>query len=161
MSGHQNNLRVAYHTECSVESQWPHMHQNSTNRNEIQAKLSSSHHNENLAAWHWVWLHLLGGKSDTQKMRTSQPAVGQTYKMQACVGKEKALSRNQIPGHTCSPSMSITLPRDLNDLLKLWPLQIFWERIWFRTQTPSSKSLPRRKLTNVFSFSWPPGCCFF
>ena len=41
------------------------------------------------------------------------------HKMQACVGKEKGLSRNQIPRHTCSPSMSITLPLDLNEMIKL------------------------------------------
>lgn len=50
-------------------------------------------------------------------MRTSLPAVGQTFKMQSGVGKGKGLSRNQIPWHTCSPSISLTLPQDLNDLL--------------------------------------------
>lgn len=35
--------------------------------------------------------------------------------------------------------------------------QVFWERIWFITPTQFSKSLPRRKLRNIFSFSRPPG----
>lgn len=53
-------------------------------------------------------------------MRTRGPAVGQTYKMQLHVAKGKGLSSNQIPGHTCYPSMSVTLPDSGSE----WPVKI-------------------------------------
>lgn len=115
-SGHQNNLRAASDgMQCWVTMTTcaPEFYKQEWN----PSQLSSSHHSENEQPSNWVGLHLLGGKFDTQNMRTSLPAVGQTFKMQSGVGKGKGLSRNQIPWHTCSPSISLTLPQDLNDLL--------------------------------------------
>lgn len=89
------------------------------------------------------------------EMTASQSAVGQTYKMQSCVGKGKGLSRNQIPGHTCYSLMSVTLLRSE------WPVKIMNFKSLLgndKVHGPNSifKSLFLGKLStilNVFSFS--------
>lgn len=112
-------------------SQWPNRHQNITDRRETKAKLNHSPPTE-WAVWHEVGLHLLGIKSDTQK--TQEPVRQQlvTHKIQLHVGQGKGLPRNQTPKHNCYPSTSLTMLLNRNNLLKLWPFNIFEGRIWFK-----------------------------